>query len=178
MPIDNLNPEKVYQTYLDCVYLNQKEVTFKSTLFCWPIDWRDCGIILHALSYVLMLYKLLIFHRSFINVYCVDWFSTSLYKVRLTKNICSWVLVLFLFNIINYHNELPWPSVKRVVNCAWIKVVLFTPAGRPSVGLTPMYKNRSLPVYLTQKDKQKLDNENNYVFNCLNTNLKDMPKTL
>lgn len=85
--------------------------------------------------------------------------------------------MLLLFIIINYHNELPWPSVKKSHELCMYKGRVVYP-GRPSAGLTPMYKNRSLPVYLTQKDFKKLDDWNNFVFNCLNTNLKDMPKTL
>lgn len=28
MPVDNLNPEKSHQTYLNCDYLNQRDETF------------------------------------------------------------------------------------------------------------------------------------------------------
>lgn len=48
----SLNPEKSYGNYLSCVYLNQWEELFKSTLFCWWIDWRVCWIIIYALFYV------------------------------------------------------------------------------------------------------------------------------
>lgn len=52
MPKDSLYPEKSYRTHLNCVYLNQKEETFKSTSLCLWTDWRVCLIIPYALFYV------------------------------------------------------------------------------------------------------------------------------
>lgn len=66
MLIDNLNPDKSYRTYLNCVhmYLNQREKTLKTKSSCWWINYYNPFADLYFMRYFMS------WKKNRINLWC------------------------------------------------------------------------------------------------------------